>query len=195
MSRPPKYISEPIERKEKSIFNDIYILLEQGAPYRFIQKFLEGKYNLDFSQELIYNMRIRVSDDDMSERVRRRVLIYVRRLVNKYVPTCIICGKPKYRSRRLTFFCKEHVKERLEEDQERIMALRDSFAKKVEKEREDDPQYWVNLYKTHGDLDDIILNKFRSVGLGTSTLGPHRQNDFGKEAETIEKEMKREKTI
>jgi hypothetical protein len=175
MPRPPKYIpkkvlKEVVRRREKTIFDDVYTLLKQGAPYGFIGKFLKGKYDLGFDS-------------------RRKVSIYVRRLVSKYAPNCIICGNPRHHSGKFTLFCKYHL------DQNVILEkrTREFWRLALMKDMKENKEYWNGSLGTHGDLTDKVLglDASRSNTLGTSNIGPHRQKNVKREAEIVSKEFDR----
>jgi len=140
--------------------------LKQGAPYGYIRKFLEGKYEMFF---------------DGKEKASR----YIRNIVNKYLFNCILCGEPRYCTKVFTLYCKAHF-----EEWNRLNKLAyESWEKELLKEMEENPGYWNDSFGTHGDMTDKTMGIHNK--LGTSKLGPHRNKNYKSESTIIKHELKK----
>jgi len=169
--RYPKYLKgakEILDRKtakaEKTIFEDIFYLVREGANFNYIKLYIEKKFNISFTS-------------------KQSSVKYILRLINRHCPNCIKCGQlRKHMPRKITLYCEGcYQKHQLQaKDSLRIAKRNLSVSGQHTCNKLD------SIESLHGDISNsqTDMNK-----LGTTNISSHRFKDFKREAKCIRKEL------
>jgi len=164
--RYPKYIDNAkqfldIKRSEteKTIFDDIFESIKEGATYDYIGEYIIKKYDLKFDS-------------------KRQLRHFIIKLINDYCPNCIICGKPRYHCpRKIILYCETCYERCQDQIDESTLLTRLQASENFQVD---------DLISYHGDVTSQTTDDLR---LGTTDITPHRFKNFEQEQRRIKAEF------
>ena len=149
------------------IAQDLLVILQQDYNKIWVKRFIEKKYNLEFDDE-------------------KDAWNYIRKLVNKYIPDCVRCGKARFKSTVFTLLCKDCYSYYKHLDEEIRLKWKEDFDKSP---KDFIGSNFEEIIETHGDIYNIETSNFGR--LGTTDFGPHKNKTNRSEQKTIAYEFKK----